>query len=273
MTFWEIPAFFNIPTLGPLTALLKSEASWRDEFPAWQAYSDECEMLLTFAKDHGALELFWPRLRAKQQQRDEAVNEIRVAYFLGSVGYPIIEWEPVDVGERKLEYTVAIPEPMLVEVKSPGWEAELSEEQRASGRASEAKYRENVFDGGPAGPVQVIRRAAEKALPKFGGKRPSLVVISDDCFVNLAEWGWGPLTMALTQNVVGGYGPGVFLQPEYSTIGAMCLFQTVYYADRTEIEYHALCVANPNAKPSAIVPEEVVKRLTIKPRSLQRGAI
>jgi hypothetical protein len=226
-----------------------------------------------FAKERGALELFWPRLRAKKQQRDEALNEIRVAYFLDSVGYPVIEWEPVDVGERKLEYAVAIPERMLVEVKSPGWEAELSEEQRAAGRASEPKYRENVFDGGPAGPVQVIRRAAEKALPKFSGNHPSLVVISDDCFVNLTEWGWGPLTMALTQNAVGGYGPGLFLQPEYSTIGAVCLFQTVYYADRTEIEYHALSVANPNAMSSAIVPDEVVKRLTIKPRSSQRVAI
>jgi hypothetical protein len=66
------------------------------------------------------------------------------------------------VGERKLEYEVAIPEPMLVEVKNPGWEAELSEAQRAAGRASESKYRENEFDGSPAGPVHVIRRAAEK---------------------------------------------------------------------------------------------------------------
>jgi len=224
-------------------------------------------MLLTFAKKRGALNLFWPRLRAKKQQRDEALNEIRVAYFLDLLGYSVVDWEPIDVGNRKLECTVAIPDQrLLVEVKSPGWEAELSEEQRAAGRANEPKYRENVIEGGAAGPVQVIRKAAKKALEKFSGNHPSLVVISDDCFVNLTEWGWGPLTMALTQNALGGYGPGLFLQPEYSAIGAVCLFQIVYYADRTEVEYHALSVANPNAMPSAIVPDEVVKRLTTKLR-------
>ena len=94
----ETLTFLSIPTLGPLTALLKSEASWRDEFPAWQVYADECETLLTFAKEYGALGLFWPRLRAKQQQREEALNELRVAYILDLVGYPISEWEPIDVG-------------------------------------------------------------------------------------------------------------------------------------------------------------------------------
>jgi hypothetical protein len=153
---------------------------------------------------------------------------------------------------------------MLVEVKSPGWEAELSEEQRAAGRANEPKYRENVIEGGPAGPVQVIRRAVEKALPKFSGNYPSLVVVSDDCFVNLADWGWGPPTMALIQNVLGGYGPGLFLDPDYSTIGAVCLFRAVSYLENNETDYQTLCVANPNAKPSATLPEAVVKRLTTR---------
>lgn len=228
-------------------------------------YADECETLLAFAKERDALSLFWPRLRAKHQQRDEALNEIRVARFLYLLGYPVVDWEPVDAGDRKLECAVAIPgQRMLVEVKSPGWEAELSDEQRTAGRAKEPKYRQNVIEGGATGPVQVIRRAVEKALPKFSGDRPSLVAIPDDCFMSLGEWGWGPLAMALTQNVVGGYGPGLFLQPEYSSIGAVCLFRAVSYADKAGIEYHALCVANPKAKQSAAVPEAVVKRLTTR---------
>ena len=234
----------------------------------WQEYADECETLLAFVKDCPA-SLFLPRLRAKKQQRDEALNEIRVAYFLHSVGYPVIDWEPVDAGEHKLEYAVAIPDQrMLVEVKSPGWEAEVSVDQRAAGRTKEPKYRENVTEGGPAGPVQVIRRAVEKALPKFTGNFPSLVVISDDCFVNLAEWGWGPLTMALTQNAFGGYGPGLFLQPEYSSIGAVCLFRSVLYLGKNEVEYQTFCLGNPNATSSAAVPETVVKRLTTKLHSI-----
>jgi hypothetical protein len=222
---------------------------------------------LTFLRERNALGNFWPRLRAKQQQRDEALNEIRVAYFLHLLGYQVVDWEPIDAGERKLEYAVATPDQrMLVEVKSPGWEAELSDEQRAAGRAKEPKYRENVIEGGAAGPVQVIRRAVEKARQKFSGNDPSLVVISDDCRVNLTEWGWGPLVMALTQNAVGGYGPGLFLNPDYSIIGAVCLFRVVLHLEIDKVEYQGLCMANPNAKASAAVPDAVVKRLTIKPR-------
>jgi hypothetical protein len=42
-----------------------------------------------------------------------------------------------------------------------------------------------------ADPVGVIRRTVEKARPKFTGSTPSLLVIADDCFVNLGEWGMG----------------------------------------------------------------------------------
>ena len=199
----------------------------------------------------------------RRREFETSFGRMATVMYNSPTPYPVIDWEPVDAGDRKLEYAVAIPDQrMLVEVKSPGWEAELSADQRAAGRAKEPKYRENVFEGGPAGPVQVIRRAVEKALPKFSGNFPSLVVISDDCFVNLAEWGWGPLTMALTQNAVGGYGPRLFVQSTYSTIGAVCLFRTVLYAGKNEVEYQALCLGNPNTKPSAAVPEMVVKRLT-----------
>jgi len=109
-----------------LGSLTPSEASWRVEYPASQVFADECETLLEFLKERDALGLFLPRLRARQQQRDEALNEIRVANFLHSRGCPVVDWEPIDVGERKLEYAVAIPnQRMLVEVKSPGWEAKL----------------------------------------------------------------------------------------------------------------------------------------------------
>jgi hypothetical protein len=259
---------FNLAiNLGPLTARLKSEASWRDEYPAWQDWADECESLLTFLSDGGVLERFWPRLCAKAQQRDETINEIRVGYLLHLAGYPVVDWEPQDAGGRTLEYAVAISQQrkMLVEVKSPGWEAQLSESERKAGRASQPKYRADIIEGGPADPVQVIRRTVEKARPKFSGNQPGIVVPSDDCRVNLGEWGWGPLQMALSQNCVGGYGPGLFHEPAYSVIGAVCLFWSVSVSGRGGIEYHALCMRNPNAVPTAVVPQEVETLLTTKP--------
>jgi hypothetical protein len=171
-----------------------------------QDWADECESLLSFLRDNGALERFWPRLRAKQQQRDEALNEIRVAYFLHSVGYPVVDWEPEDAGGHLLEFAVANPtaqQKIFVEVKSPGWEAELTDAERAAGRASQPKYRADIIEGGLPGPVQVVRRAVKKAHPKFSGNQPSIVVLSDDCRVNLGEWGWGPLQMALSRDSIG----------------------------------------------------------------------
>jgi hypothetical protein len=77
-------------TFGTLTARLVHDAEqlWGDLYPAWQSYADECERLLAFLREHGELDRFWPRLCSRKQQRDEALNEIRVAYFLEVAGYP-----------------------------------------------------------------------------------------------------------------------------------------------------------------------------------------
>jgi hypothetical protein len=252
-------------TLGPLTARLKGKASWKDhypedDYPAWQDFADECESLLGFLQNHGALDRFWPRLCSKPQQRDEAINEIRVAYYLDSVGYPVIDWnEPVDAAGYSVEFAVSLGSPRyaFVEVKSPGWESELSDAERKQGRAKQPKY--IGIHGGAAGPVQVIRRAVEKARPKFSGNAPSIVVVSDDCFVNLGEWGWEPLQMALLQKSVA-YGKGLFHGPEYANVGAVCLFWIA-----SSFKYKSLCMVNPNAVPMAVVPADLATRLSTRP--------
>jgi hypothetical protein len=259
---------FNTINLGPITTRLKSQASWRDDpsYPAWQEYADECESLLEFALDHGALNRFLPRLRAKKQQRDEAMNEIRVARYLASRGYPVTDWnEPEDAPGYNVEFAVALDagSSAVVEVKSPGWEAELTDAQRKQGRARQPKY--IGIEGGAAGPVQVIRRAVDKALPKFSGNVPSIVVVSDDCRVNLGEWGWGPLQMALLQKSAA-WGDGLFHKSEYANLGAVCLFWEVLYVGRS-LECKSLFMANPNAVPSAAVPADMVARLSTKPVS------
>jgi hypothetical protein len=71
--------------------------------------------------------------------------------------------------------------------------------------------------------------------------------------------------MALSQNCVGGYGPGLFHDPTYSVIGAVCLFRSVSFLGGEGIEYRALCMRNPNALPSAVVPQVVETLLTTKP--------
>ncbi len=219
--------------------------------------------MLEFLRDHSALDRFWPRLCSKKQQRDEAISEIRVARYLASVGYPVTDWnEPEDAPGHYVEFAISLGETRnaLVEVKSPGWESELTEAERKQGRTKQPKY--IGIQGGAAGPVQVIRRAVDKACPKFSGNMPSIVVVSDDCFLNLGEWGWGPLQMALLQKSIA-YGDGLFHRSEYANIGAVCLFWPQAYWGKI-LQYKSLCMANPNAAQTAAVPVDMVARLSTK---------
>ena len=59
----------------------------------------------------------------------------------------------------------------MVEVKSPGWESELSEQERNEGRTKQDKYAE--IEARVAGPLEVVRAAVTKALRKFSGSAPS----------------------------------------------------------------------------------------------------
>jgi hypothetical protein len=228
-----------------------------------QEDADELESMLEFLRARGALGRFWPRLRSKPQQRDETINEVRVAKYLESLGHPVTDWnEPEDAPGYNVEFAVSSGgnRSAVVEVKSPGWEAELTEAERKQGRTRKPKY--IGIRGGAAGPVLVIRRAVEKARPKFSGRVPSIVVVSDDCFLNLGEWGWGPLQMALIQNTLA-YGDGHFNRSEYANLGAVCIFWTALYWGQ-RLEYKSLCLANPNAAQSAAVPTDLVAKLSTK---------
>jgi hypothetical protein len=268
---WGVPAvrggIFALSrnvTFGPLTRRLLHEASWRDEYPAWPGYANECECLLEFLRAHGQLDRFWPRLTSSRRtQRDEALNEIRTAYLLDKLGYPIVDWEPIDAPPYNVEFAISLgkPDRALVEVKSPGWESELGEEERHRGRTKQDKYTD--MEARAAGPLEVIRRTVTKALPKFSGLAASLIVIADDCFVNLGEWGWGPLQMALTQRSTA-YGSGLFHDPIYATIGGACLLWVSRVTD-AGVKYSSLCLANENAFPSASLPTDLVTQLCTVP--------
>ena len=129
---------------------LKLEASWQDDYPNRQFYADECELLLGFLRDNGWLEQFWPRLLKKKDKLDEALNEVRVAYFLHSRGYGVIELESQDAPGHTADFLISLGKnrTAFVEVKSPGWEGhDLTDAERRAGRAKQAKYMRASTDG------------------------------------------------------------------------------------------------------------------------------
>ncbi len=247
--------------LGPLTRGLLSEAKWPYGYPAHECYAVECEQLLRFLDSQSERAHYYPRLRANERLRDAALQAVRVAYHLHTHGFPVLDWRPVDAPGHDVEFSVRLPDgrPCFVEVKGPTWQSELSPAEIAGGRTKQPKYL--GVQGGAVGPAQTIQYAVEKALPKFTGNVPSLVVIADDCFVNLGKWGYGPLQVALTRQSLA-YGDGLFHDPAKRTIGAVALF----WIGRTDpVEYALASIANPNAAPAAELPKELLEILKTKP--------
>src|SRR5271157_4025019 len=133
---------FNSPQLGPLGSALKTGARWTDEYPAWQKYANELEALLQFTKASGQFPQYLGALQGSNSQRDSALEELRVAYHLEQNGFTVTEWRPVGDAGNEGEFMVRgrSNRSVFVEVKSPGWEGELTVEQRRSGRLNYPKY-------------------------------------------------------------------------------------------------------------------------------------
>ena len=126
----------GVELLGPAARKLTSPDRWTDDYPAYPEHAKELDVLLMFADDQGCLPSFVPRLESKRTQRDEALEELRVAYWLHHSGFPIVHWEPPGFNGKVGEYLIGSPEGVetFVEVKSPGWEGILSDEKRRAGR-------------------------------------------------------------------------------------------------------------------------------------------
>ena len=200
-------------------------------------------------------------LIARACQRDEALNEARVAYFLSSLGYSIVGWEVTDAPPGNVEFEISLGHRTgFVEVKSPGWESELSPAERTAGRTKQEKHIN--LESRRAKPIEIIQRTVDKALPKFSGNAPSLLVISDDCFVNLGKWGCGPMKMALTESGLG-YGDGLFQKPGYHVLGGVALYW-IKETDPSDVHYASICLPNPNAS-SAALPAGLVSQLCTLP--------
>jgi hypothetical protein len=271
-------ANYNFEAL--LSERLLREARWagQDGYPTSPQYSTELEGLLGFLQAHNRLDSFWPRLTApRPQERDDALQEIRVARFLTSNCFRIALWEPPGNGNFIGEFSVQAVSslPIFVELKSPGWEGQLSQEQRDAGRAREDKY-ENL-EGGADDPWRGIRRTVRKAYPKFLPSQPNLLVIADDRFVPLATWGDLPVQQALflTSTILDGEA-GYFTTRDFENLGGIALFKAEIQVElipefsEKPLRYEFLLYPNPMARIETALPYSFIEAF-VKTRSSQAG--
>lgn len=130
--------------IGPFTRLMADGAKWAKEgrCPWLQVWADEVERVLAFLYAQGQLGRFLRRLRGHARARDAALAEARVAFFLFRNGFRILEWEPPASNGRLGEFNIRWNNGpvILVEVKAPDWQGELSNDELLGDRKKLGKY-------------------------------------------------------------------------------------------------------------------------------------
>ena len=247
--------------LGPAARKLISPERWTDGYPGPVAYSRELDALLDWASAKGCLWRFQSRLESKNTQRDEALAELRLAYLLDSVGFPIVGWDPPGANGKKGEYLLATPEKtdVFVELKSPGWESELTPAQRAAGRQHQPKY--DGMGGGAVGNFQAVHQciARPNTYPKFTTTQANLLIIADDLNLSLHD------TLFQVEGALYGakwqYGEdGYFSSNRFENLGGLGVFYAFSAVPSRGIEYQFVIYENPHALPATKLPQSLLEQ-------------
>lgn len=222
----------NKINLGPRTRAILSDAVWSEKsfFPGHQSWADEFEKILAFLEAQGQFERFYSRLRAKE--RDGALAEARAGFYFHRNGFKILKWEPEAVPRVPGDIEIAWrnTEAIFLEVKNPGWEGELSEEEINTGRTKLPK-RIKGGEGRSFGPPERVLYAMYKALPKFNATRINLIVVDDDLFVSPVEYPIDILTARIANEII---------KPEYANVSGVFLLNPKSYG--AEVEYRTFFV-------------------------------
>jgi hypothetical protein len=227
---------------------------------------------LEYADSEGGLSHLVPRLESKNEQRDEALQELRVAYWLHNWGFPVVEWEPPGLGGKVGEYLVSNTEKkhVFVEVKSPGWEGQLSDAERQAGRTKEPKHRDG--DGGAVGNWIPLQKciASEKTYPKFSPTQSNLLVIADDLQVNLHEIP-EHIRVALYPSHKAYGVTGCFATPAFENLGGVGIFRAS--SEGRGIKYEFQVFDNQFALSATKLPASFLETFKEKKRGTVRATL
>jgi hypothetical protein len=256
-------------------------AKWvgKDAYPPLPWVADENEEWLKLVETrlgHASLDHYTHKLREPASKRDEFLVELAVAYFLDArCGLPIADLEPAGSGGKRGEFLFGLPRgrQLFVEVKSPGWEGEVEEEEnqkrvglRPKGRLrrlDQPKYlhlETRAFHH-----TQRVRETVARAYPKMPDTMATLLVISDDLFVPLTD-GLDMVKGALYAKKIIDPSheaaksqpqwtteDGCFVGSQYERLGAVAIFN---FIPEEPYKYSFTLFHNPNALEAVRVPKK-----------------
>ena len=219
--------------------------SWKKEIDKW----------LVFIENKGELKRFIPRLtKVDNNKRDEALAEISSAYLLeNELNFVVTGWEMPTKNNKNVDFVIEEKvNEIFCEVKSPGWEGELSKKEIMEGRKDQRKYipSECRFFGH----WKNIRYAIKKAYPKFLSNCKNLVIIQDDLFVSILDFPTKtPIAIALYEET-GQYNneKGYFANSDYENVGGI-LFIDINPTNSKK--YKIKFFPNENSKMPFIIPD------------------
>lgn len=155
---------------------------------------------------------------------DEVMQELRTAFYFHGNGFPVCRWEPPGQFGKIGEYSLSAEgQEVFVEVKSPGWEAELSLEEIQAGRTKQPKYIQG--DARAVAPWLQVRECIKRAYRKFTDTQPNLLIIADDFHMSLTEEDDNQFMIALFEKTtVFNNESGYFANSSYERIGGIGIF-------------------------------------------------
>lgn len=218
--------------------------NWKKEINKW----------LVFIKNKGELKRFIPRLtKMDNSKRDEALAEISSAYLLeNELNFIVTGWEVLTKNNKNVDFVIESKvNKIFCEVKSPGWEGELSKKELMEGRKDQRKYIPSEWRS--FGHWKNIRYAIKKAYPKFLSDCKNLVIIQDDLFVSILDFPTKtPIAIALYEET-GQYNneKGYFANNDYENVGGI-LFIDINPTNNKK--YKIKFFPNENSKIPFIIP-------------------
>ena len=214
----------------------------KDDFPSCMEWKFEINKRLEFIKNRNELNRFLKRLNSTKTQRDEALAEILAAYILEEkLNYKIIEWEKTTIGTKNVDLVITADfQEIYCEVKSPGWEAELSQTEKMLGRKSQPKYIDAEVRF--LGPWANVQYAIVKAYPKFLSDKKNMVVMCHDLFLGLLEDDLNT-NVSLYSNerrfnsIIKKEQKGCFSDNTFENVGGLLIIEDCLFSQDSEVTY------------------------------------
>ena len=212
--------------------------SWKNEIEKW----------LLYINNKGELNRFLSRLTKMDSRKiNEVLAEISSAYLLNNeLNFVVTGWEVPTKNNKNVDFVIkGKSDEIFCEVKSPGWEGELSKKELMGGRKDQPKYKHLGWRS--FAHWKNIRYAIKKAYPKFLSNCKNLLIIQDDLFVSILDFPTDTqIEIALfEEQAVYNNEKGVFVGNDYENVGGVLLIN-INPTSRNKV-YKYKFFANPNA--------------------------